>query len=151
MDCTTQRNSQFDAQGRSPELIRQLAKDAQMLAYHHTVLQFQVAKAKDIAKELRSYHQISAQDELQNAVVDFADKVNDRIKQLDQTLRDILQFVSPITNWLYFSKLFSADPVQEFAWVSINEAHRSTSIATSMKRLSWITVRICSLTYYMLD
>ncbi|KAK4119368.1 hypothetical protein N657DRAFT_554230, partial [Parathielavia appendiculata] len=93
-DLTTRRNSQFDAQGRSPELIRQLAKDAQMLAHHHTVLQFQITKAKEIAKEVQSYHQISAQDELQNAVVDFADKVNDRIKQLDQTLRDILQFVS---------------------------------------------------------
>jgi hypothetical protein len=33
-----------------------------------------------------------------------------------------------------------ADPKQEFAWVSINEAHKSTSIATSMKRLSWVTV-----------
>ncbi|RHZ71842.1 hypothetical protein CDV55_108739 [Aspergillus turcosus] len=28
---------------------------------------------------------------------------------------------------------------QEFAWVSINEAHRSTSLATSLKRISWIT------------
>jgi hypothetical protein len=35
-----------------------------------------------------------------------------------------------------------ADLKQEFAWVSINEAHRSTSIATSMKRLSWVTVWI---------
>lgn len=30
--------------------------------------------------------------------------------------------------------------LKEFEWVSVNEAYRSTSLAASMKRLSWITV-----------
>ncbi|KAH7232987.1 ankyrin repeat-containing domain protein [Fusarium tricinctum] len=45
--------------------------------------------------------------------------VDQQLQSLDQIVRDLLQL--------------------EFAWVSINEAHRSTSLATSMKRLSWIT------------
>ncbi|KAH1724127.1 hypothetical protein KXX25_000846 [Aspergillus fumigatus] len=36
---------------------------------------------------------------------------------------------------------------QEFAWVSINEAHRSTSLATSLKRISWITFVFLPLTF----
>ncbi|RAR13372.1 ankyrin repeat-containing protein [Stemphylium lycopersici] len=46
-------------------------------------------------------------------------RVIERLDGLDQAVRDMLQL--------------------EFAWVSINETHHSTSIATSMKRLSWVT------------
>ncbi|KAH8727040.1 hypothetical protein GQ44DRAFT_704442 [Phaeosphaeriaceae sp. PMI808] len=56
---------------------------------------------------------------MQAAVAQLASEVSTQIGQLDQTMKELLQF--------------------EFAWVSINEAHKSTSIATSIKRLSWIT------------
>ncbi|KIL88327.1 hypothetical protein FAVG1_08406 [Fusarium avenaceum] len=42
-------------------------------------------------------------------------------------------------NALHIAKLRRSLRGQEFAWVSVNEAHRSISLATSMKRLSWIT------------
>jgi len=98
MDRTIQRHGQLDAEGEGLDLIRQLANSAQKLASRRTILQRQIAKAKEIAKELGSYHHARAQDELQSVIIDFADKVNDRMRQLDQTLRDLLHFVSPIAN-----------------------------------------------------
>ncbi|OAF62704.2 hypothetical protein VC83_01210 [Pseudogymnoascus destructans] len=118
-DLAKRRGDQLRQKGESPELIRNLAKDAQTLAGHHNFLQDQVATAKEFAKESGGYREDNALKDLQNVIDGFAYDVNNRIKQLDQTIRDLLQF--------------------EFAWVSINEAHRSTNIATSMKRLSWIT------------
>lgn len=109
------------------------------MAGHHTFLQDQVATAKEIAKESGGYDEDNAVKDLQSAIDDFSNDINHRIKQLDQTVRDLLQFVSIII--IIFNKFIGVDLVQEFAWVSINEAHRSANIATSMKRLSWITVR----------
>ncbi len=148
MDYTTQRGNQLRAKGESPDFIHRLAEDAGAMANLHIALKRQVITAKQFAQEIGRYHEHYDPDELLDVVNDFADNVSHRIRQLDQTVRDLLQFVS--TTAIISSKLVGADLVQEFAWVSINEAHRSTSIATSMKRLSWITVRIC-LTHHMLD
>ncbi|RAK95528.1 uncharacterized protein BO80DRAFT_260808 [Aspergillus ibericus CBS 121593] len=57
---------------------------------------------------------------MQDTIYALDREISGQIDKLEQTVRDLLQI--------------------EFAWVSINEAHRSTSLATSMKRLSWITV-----------
>ncbi|KAF4947140.1 hypothetical protein FSARC_14045 [Fusarium sarcochroum] len=52
---------------------------------------------------------------------------------------DLGRGCGPTTAELRSNNQGSAANGQEFAWVSINEAHKSTSLATSMKRLSWIT------------
>jgi hypothetical protein len=140
-----QRGDQLRGKGENPDLIHNLAADAQKLADYHAFLASQVAHAQDFAKVLRPYHGEGVMKELQNVIDGFANEIGLRISQLDQTIRDLLQFVSVADD-----KLIRADHLQEFAWVSINEAHRSTSLATSMKRLSWITVRFF-LDSYVLD
>jgi hypothetical protein len=109
-----------------------------MLKSYHAFLADQVTYAQGFAKVLGPYHREYIMKELQNVIYGFANDINLRIRQLDQTVRDLLQFVSIIDD-----KFIGADLLQEFAWVSINEAHGSTSLATSMKRLSWITVIFC--------
>ncbi|KAF2800332.1 hypothetical protein K505DRAFT_228981, partial [Melanomma pulvis-pyrius CBS 109.77] len=114
------RLDQLCAKGDSPNLIHHLAEDAQEWAKLRSILRGQVRAAKSFAVEYCScYDQDNGSRVMQEAIDCFNTEVSDQISQLEQTVKDLLQF--------------------EFAWVSINEAHRSTSIATSIKRLSWIT------------
>jgi hypothetical protein len=71
------------------------------------------------------------------------ENITKRFDELDQTVRDLLQFACHPTTLILRPQ---TNHIQEFAWVSINEAFKSTSTATSAKRLSWVTVRTPSLT-----
>ncbi|KAK6833356.1 hypothetical protein PG987_008050 [Apiospora arundinis] len=114
------RVDQIKEKGTSAHIIDQLAKAAQTWAKLRKLLMRQHPRR---LQELfvRYPHNV------ENLIVEPAteaynisfDKIAQRIAQLDDTTRDLLHV--------------------EFAWVSIREAHLSTSLATSMKRLSWIT------------
>ncbi|OAL48910.1 hypothetical protein IQ07DRAFT_65667 [Pyrenochaeta sp. DS3sAY3a] len=113
------RQDQLRERGNSPEMIHRLAEDALEWAKLRTMLRGQNAAAKEFIVDYQRYDQGQDRKNMHEALDEFVTEVTDRIERLDQTVKEILQF--------------------EFAWVSINEAHRSTSLATSMKRLSWIT------------
>ena len=83
-------------------------------------------------------------DETQMLVIiaEFERVVQERVNSLDQALRDLLQFVC-LSSFVSIRDKSLHD--QEFAWVSINEAHRSIDLAASMKRLTWITMSYDSL------
>ncbi|KAF4441559.1 ankyrin, partial [Fusarium albosuccineum] len=112
------RMSQLHAKGQEPDTILHLAEDAQKLANLRECLQGQVLTAREFVVDYSRRYGAGNDRKAFEEIHRFAD-VGNHIKNLEQTVRDLLQ--------------------QEFAWVSINEAHRSTSLATSMKRLSWIT------------
>ena len=138
-----QRLDQLYAKGDSSTLIHRLAEDAQELAKLRSILRGQVREARNFAVEYcRHYDKDNGSIVMQEAIDCFKSEVNDQIAQLEQTVKDLLQFVRKLIV-LFGNASIKADIRQEFAWVSINEAHRSTSIATSIKRLSWITVRLC--------
>ncbi|KAF2188018.1 hypothetical protein K469DRAFT_567803, partial [Zopfia rhizophila CBS 207.26] len=116
-DC---RLDQLHEKGEGRELIPRLAEDAREWTNLRRILKDQVNTAGNFAVDYcYRYNENKGLEDLKGVIDGFADTVSDRISQLDQTVRDLLQF--------------------EFAWVSINEAHKSTSLATSMKRLSWVT------------
>jgi hypothetical protein len=73
------------------------------LADHHTFLQDQVATAKKFVKESGRYYEDNALKDLQNVIDSFAGDINHRIRQLDQTVRDVLQFVSHYFQQIYRS------------------------------------------------
>ncbi|OAF98488.1 ankyrin, partial [Paraphaeosphaeria sporulosa] len=113
------RLDQLCSKGNSIELIHYLAEDAQEWAKLRKALRTQVQAVRDFIRDYCRYCEQEYSKTMRLPIDQFDTDVNEKINQLDQTVKDLLQF--------------------EFAWVSINEAHRSTSIATSMKRLSWIT------------
>lgn len=116
---SNQRLRQLQEKGDNADLIQNLAEDAREWDRLRRILKLQVLTAEEFAtKHFRQYNADNIFT-VQAAIRSFSDEVGDRLHLLDRTVKDLLQF--------------------EFAWVSINEAHRSTSIATSMKRLSWIT------------
>ena len=73
------------------------------------------------------------------AINHFDGHLKEQINQLDQTTRDLMQIVGTPPMEMISN---STNMVKEFNWVSINEAHKSTSISTSIQRLSWITVSL---------
>jgi hypothetical protein len=131
---------QLDKKGGSSELINHLADDAQKWGELRRHLQGQVRTAREFAEDhCRRYNGDIGLEDVRKAVEGFRDDVIGRIDHLDQTVRDLLQIVGTLSIFPdYLSELTFA---REFAWVTIIEAHKSTSIASSMKRLSWITVR----------
>ncbi|KAF2181531.1 hypothetical protein K469DRAFT_589019 [Zopfia rhizophila CBS 207.26] len=114
------RLDQLDKKGRGSELIHHLAEDAQDWAELRSILNGQVRTARNFAVEHCHRYDDKGLKCAQEAIDGLSDDVMDRISQLDQIVR---------TSWILL----------EFAWVSIHEAHKSTSLGTSMKRLSWIT------------
>lgn len=116
-DC---RLDQLREQGNSSELVYRLAKDAQMWTFLRRRLRGNIQEAKKFATSYcQKYQNGDGLEPILEAINQLEQQINPRLDTLDETVRDLLQF--------------------EFAWVSITEAHKSTSIATSMKRLSWIT------------
>ncbi|KAJ3536429.1 hypothetical protein NM208_g6716 [Fusarium decemcellulare] len=112
------RISQLYKKGQEPDMILHLAEDAQTLGFLRECLQGQVRTAREFVVDYSRRYGASNERKAFEEINRLAD-VGNHIKNLEQTVRDLLQL--------------------EFAWASINEAHRSTSLATSMKRLSWIT------------
>lgn len=79
--------------GQNRDFIPRLAEDAQKLADYHTSIQEQVATAKKFALESGPYHEEGDLKGLENIIDGFADDIGNRIKQLDQTVKDLLQLV----------------------------------------------------------
>ncbi|KAG5664912.1 hypothetical protein KAF25_008646 [Fusarium avenaceum] len=113
------RIKQLQEKGRS-DIVNDLAEDAKNLAELRRCLRTQVYDANMFVKTYGYSQGADMSPQALITIEGFA-KIDNILQELDQTIRDLLQL--------------------EFAWVSINEAHKSTSLATSMKRLSWITVR----------
>ncbi|CVL09207.1 uncharacterized protein FMAN_15451 [Fusarium mangiferae] len=111
------RMKQLQEKGRS-EIINDLAGDAKNLAELRRYLRAQVYEAKIFVEEYGRSQGEGVDQEALKTIEGFA-KTDDLLQELDQTIRDLLQL--------------------EFAWASTNEAHISTSLGISMKRLSWIT------------
>ncbi|KAF5611242.1 ankyrin repeat-containing protein, partial [Fusarium sp. NRRL 25303] len=111
------RMKQLQEKGRL-EIINDLAGDAKNLAELRRCLRTQVLEAKIFVEDYGRSQGVDVDGQAFKTIESFA-KIDNLLQELDQTIRDLLQL--------------------EFAWVSINEAHKSTSLATSMKRLSWIT------------
>ncbi|KAH6884162.1 ankyrin repeat-containing domain protein [Thelonectria olida] len=114
------RISQLILRGSSPDLVENLAKDAQKWAELRDDLRDQVEAALKFARVYcRKYNKSIGLKTTEQAINDLNNHVTARLDKLDQTVRDLLQV--------------------EFAWASIHETHKSTTISLSMKRLSWIT------------
>ncbi|TXB96358.1 hypothetical protein FocTR4_00016756 [Fusarium oxysporum f. sp. cubense] len=112
------RLDQLKSQGKRPETISHLAENALHIAQLRRALQGQVRSAEEFNTDLGRLHGGGKEQRAFEYIHTFAD-IRQQLQILDETIRDLLQF--------------------EFAWASINEAHKSTSLAISMKRLSWIT------------
>ncbi|KAH5983393.1 hypothetical protein HBI84_247710 [Parastagonospora nodorum] len=120
ISLSQRRDDQLQAQGDSGDLIRLLKEDALNLARLRSVLRGQIQSAKTFTEEYcQSYDREGGRRTIQDAINEYDVEASERIRQLEQTVMDLLHI--------------------EFAWVSSNEARRSMGIATSVKRLSWIT------------
>ncbi|PVH91367.1 hypothetical protein DM02DRAFT_664071 [Periconia macrospinosa] len=119
MEANNEVNS-IDTGPAMPQLDRYIQLILRLSSYQDlSRKKCQVDTAKRFAKEIGPYHSEDILEDLQTTIDSFSRDTSECIKSLEQTQRDLLQV--------------------EFAWVSINESHRSTSIATSMRRLSGIT------------
>lgn len=119
-----------------------LAEDAQNIAGLRRCLRSQVSDAKAFIVQHGPFHTATEVDQASQATEAFA-RIDEPLQDLEQTMKDLLQLVSIVVP-LVIEESPSLTR-QEFAWVSINEAQRSTNLGLSMKRLSWITVRSRSL------
>jgi predicted transglutaminase-like cysteine proteinase len=89
-----QRLDQLFAQGNSAGLINRLAEDAQELAILRSVLRGQVQSADSIVvKYCRIYDRDGGRKTMQSSTKQFAADVNEQLSRLDQTVKDLLQFV----------------------------------------------------------
>jgi hypothetical protein len=85
----------------------------------------------------------SSMTDLKMTIDNFKKNVEDKIGHLYKTSGNLIELVGvpggkhkgfAFNNWLRLSIS------QEFNLVSIYESHKSTTMAASMKRLSWVTV-----------
>ncbi|PVH92104.1 hypothetical protein DM02DRAFT_544386 [Periconia macrospinosa] len=114
------RRQQLHKKGDDPRFIFHLAEDAKTRAKLRNILRNQIRGIKKLVTEYHDSYSESPIPQLSHKQIESFDvEINDEFGQLEQSIKDLLHF--------------------EFSWASINEAHRSTSIATSIKRLSWIT------------
>ena len=90
-----QRLDQLHEKGKNPELVHYLAEDAQKLAELRGILRGQVHTAKKFAVgHCHRYNERKGQKDVQEAINGFSSDIDRLISGLDQTVRDILQFVS---------------------------------------------------------
>ncbi|GLB06206.1 hypothetical protein AtubIFM57258_001503 [Aspergillus tubingensis] len=122
------RTHQLTARGKDDRLIDSIAESMQQWTQIQASLAEQLSQARYFVTQYQRFSETRKFSEKMQIMIDGLDKeISGQIDKLEQTVRDLLQI--------------------EFAWVSINEAHRSTSLATSMKRLSWITFIFLPLTF----
>ncbi|GKZ29624.1 hypothetical protein AbraIFM66950_005778 [Aspergillus brasiliensis] len=122
------RTHQLTARGKDDRLIDSIAESMQQWTQIQAALAEQLGQARNFVTQYQRFSETRKFSERMQSMIDGLDKeISGQIDKLEQTVRDLLQI--------------------EFAWVSINEAHRSTSLATSMKRLSWITFIFLPLTF----
>lgn len=90
----TQRLDQLRSEGKDPDLMRQLARDAQKWTELRAILQDHTSVAqKFIVEYSERYNANQFPKDLQDTVDEFKAKITRRLDQLDQTIRDLLQFV----------------------------------------------------------
>ncbi|KAH4081955.1 hypothetical protein HBH46_223240 [Parastagonospora nodorum] len=116
----TCRLDQLQAKGQRQEIILRLAQDAQTWSDFRKTLTTQMRTATAFVEQYcRLYNKGQHEKYIINYIESRESSIAKRINTLDKKTRDLMQL--------------------GFGWVSITEAHRSTSLATSMKRLSWVT------------
>jgi hypothetical protein len=94
----TQRADQLRSEGKNPKLIGYLANDAQKWTQFRSSLQDQVREAQKFAVEYgQRYNENQTSKDMQQVIGEFESRVGDRINELDQTVRDLLQIVSTLT------------------------------------------------------
>jgi hypothetical protein len=92
-----QRLSQLRSEGKNPELIGYLANDAQRWAKFRSSLQDQVRSAREFAMEYnRRYNEKKTLKYMPQEIGELESTVSDRMNDLDQTVRDLLQIVSTL-------------------------------------------------------
>ncbi|PLB43650.1 ankyrin [Aspergillus steynii IBT 23096] len=122
------RSHQLTARGKDELLIDTVAENMLRWTRIQGTLAEQLNQAREFVSQYQRFSETRQFSEQINRTIDSLEReVSNQIDKLEQTFRDLLQI--------------------EFAWTSINEAHRSTSLATSMKRLSWITFIFLPLTF----
>lgn len=94
----TQRLDQLRERGNSSKLIHHLAEDAQDWAELRSILRCQVRTAREFALQYcHSYNEENGPRIMCKTIDSFADEVDSQIGRLDQTVKDLLQFVSTFT------------------------------------------------------
>lgn len=122
------RSHQLTARGKDDLLIDAVAENMQQWTRLQGTLEEQLSQARHFVSQYQRYSETRRFSEQMHQTIDAAERdIQNQVDKLEQTMRDLLQI--------------------EFAWVSINEAHRSTSLATSLKRISWITFVFLPLTF----
>ena len=102
-----QRLDQLSEKGNNHKLIHYLAEDAKGWAQLRSVLRNQIREARSLAAEYcRRYDQGNGPKATQMAINQFDAEVNGQINQLEQTVKDILQFVRNFVE-LFKSTCFS--------------------------------------------
>jgi hypothetical protein len=96
-----QRLEQLNARGSSALLIRCLASEAQGCASMRSTLRNQTSSAHNFVSEYcRAYDENKGEATMRAAIDGFADEVYEQIGRLDQTVKDLLQFVSTGGWWV---------------------------------------------------
>ncbi|KUL83782.1 hypothetical protein ZTR_06613 [Talaromyces verruculosus] len=112
---------QLRSEGKNPDLMRQLARDAQKWTELRSILQDHTDTAqKFIVEYSQRYNANRFPKDLQKTVDEFKAKISRRLDQLDQTIRDLLQF--------------------EFAWASINESRVSTRLGHNVMLFTYVSI-----------
>ena len=94
----TQRRDQLSWEGKNPEIIGHLAKDAKRWTEFRSSLQDQVREAQNFAVEYsQRYNEYQALKDMEHVIGEFESRVSNQINVLDQTVRDLLQIVSTLT------------------------------------------------------
>ncbi|KAA8651885.1 uncharacterized protein ATNIH1004_000783 [Aspergillus tanneri] len=122
------RSHQLTARGKDDRLIDTVAEKMLIWTHIQGTLANQLNQARNFVMQYQHFSETRHfSDQMSHTIDTFDRDVSSQIEKLEQMFRDLLQI--------------------EFAWTTINEAHRSTSLATSMNRLSWITFIFLPLTF----
>ncbi|KAM3076143.1 hypothetical protein ACMFMG_006342 [Clarireedia jacksonii] len=118
---SNRRLDQLVSKGKSPDLIDRLANDALEWTKLRSILQGQVREAKKFVLDYcQRYNANEIPKDLEALIDEFAHSVSNRIGQLDQTVRDLLQI--------------------EFAWTSITEARVATRLGQNVMLLTFVSI-----------
>jgi hypothetical protein len=119
--------------------MHRLAKDAQKWAELRDILQGQVREIKKFVTDYcQRYNANQIPKDLELVTDGFELDVNNRIRQLDQTVTDLLQIVSIMNHSL--EKFIRAHHLQEFAWASITETRISTRLGQNVMLLTYVSI-----------
>ncbi|PTB81748.1 hypothetical protein M440DRAFT_1322034, partial [Trichoderma longibrachiatum ATCC 18648] len=104
-ECLSQRRfEQLKSQGKSPETINDLAKDAQRLAGLRLSLASQISEARKFIednKTMKDDPDGNRQSVLKFLAEDFESGIKTKLDELEQMARDLLQIVSKSVYYLY--------------------------------------------------